>query len=193
MQYVVSGCNFAIIFIYESFLFIFLFDLILYAPVNIFSVMSGHVFPGWTSYKQELMCLAQGHNTVTLVNLQPLGQAHYRWATVDPESILNKLLFIWLYTMFSDGWNAEIKGFKSSMFTTTGIDIRPTRAVATTHPLDGTIQCKANSTCVSSCLAISGNIYIPVDDVMWFITYWNDLMKKILWIRFSIKCETFMS
>ena len=44
-----------------------LFDLILYVPVNNFSVMSGRVNLGWTSTQQGLMCLAQGHNTVTPV------------------------------------------------------------------------------------------------------------------------------
>ena len=43
-----------------------LFGLILYVPVNKFSVMSGQVFLGWTSSKQQIKCLAQGHNTVTL-------------------------------------------------------------------------------------------------------------------------------
>ena len=52
-------------------LFVCLFDLILYVPVNYFSVMSGRVFLGWTSTKQGLMCLAQGHNTVTPVRLEP--------------------------------------------------------------------------------------------------------------------------
>ena len=42
----------------------FLFDLILYVPVNNLSVMSGWAFLGWTSTKQGLMCLAQGHNAV---------------------------------------------------------------------------------------------------------------------------------
>ena len=49
--------------------FFFLFDLILYTTVNNLSVMSGWVFLGWTSTKQGSMCLAQGHNTVTLVRL----------------------------------------------------------------------------------------------------------------------------
>ena len=51
-----------------------LFLLMLYAPVNNFSVMLGRcsVFLGWTSTKQQIMDLAQGHNTVTLpgVNLK---------------------------------------------------------------------------------------------------------------------------
>ena len=46
--------------------FCFLFDLILYIPVN-FSVMSVRVFLGWNSTKQGLMCLALGHNTVRSV------------------------------------------------------------------------------------------------------------------------------
>ena len=47
------------------------FDLILYFPVNNLSSMSGPVFLGCTSTKQELMCLAQGHNTVAPVRLEP--------------------------------------------------------------------------------------------------------------------------
>ena len=49
-----------------TWVFFFLFDLILYVPVNNLSVTSGWVFLGWTSTKLGLMCLAQGHNTVTL-------------------------------------------------------------------------------------------------------------------------------
>ena len=49
-----------------------LFDLILYVPVNSFSVMSdGRIFLGWTSTKQGLMSLAQGHNAMTPVRLEP--------------------------------------------------------------------------------------------------------------------------
>ena len=48
-----------------------LFDLILYVPANNFSVMSGCVFLDLTSSKQGLMCLAQGHNAVMPVRLQP--------------------------------------------------------------------------------------------------------------------------
>ena len=59
----------------------FLFDYILYVPVNNFTVISGQVFLGWTSTKQGKMCLAQGHNTVTPVGSNPrhlnLSQALY--------------------------------------------------------------------------------------------------------------------
>ena len=48
-------------------LFVCLFDLVLYVPVNNFSIMTGPVFLCCTSTEQGLMCLAQGHNTVTLV------------------------------------------------------------------------------------------------------------------------------
>ena len=43
-----------------------LFVLMLYVPVNNFSVMLGPfpVFLGWTSTKQRIKCLAQWHNTV---------------------------------------------------------------------------------------------------------------------------------
>ena len=45
------------------------FELVLYIPVNIFSVMLG-LFLGLTNTKQRLKCLAQGHNTVPLVSLE---------------------------------------------------------------------------------------------------------------------------
>ena len=51
--------------------FVCLFDLILYVPVNNLLVKSGRVFLGWTSTKLGLMCLAQGHNAVTPVRLEP--------------------------------------------------------------------------------------------------------------------------
>ena len=43
----------------------------LYVPVNNFSAMSGQfpAFLGWTSTKQQITCLAEGHNTVTPVRL----------------------------------------------------------------------------------------------------------------------------
>ena len=40
------------------------FVLMLYVPVNMFSGMLGQVFLGWTSTKQRIKCLAQGHNAV---------------------------------------------------------------------------------------------------------------------------------
>ena len=46
-------------------------DLILYVPVNSFSVMPGQVFLGLTSTKQRTRCLAQGHNAVAPVRIEP--------------------------------------------------------------------------------------------------------------------------
>ena len=51
--------------------FVFLFDLILYVPVNNLSVTSGWVFLGCTSTKLGLMSLSQGHNSVMRVRLEP--------------------------------------------------------------------------------------------------------------------------
>ena len=63
----------------------FLFDLILYVPVKNFSVMSGWGFLGWTSTEQGLMCLAQGHNTVTLVRLKPTTPlSRVKHSTTEP-------------------------------------------------------------------------------------------------------------
>ena len=73
-----------------------LFDLILYIAVNNFSTMSGRVFLGWTSYKQGLMCLAQGHNTVTPVMLEPAPpQPRVKHSTTEPLcSLGSALLFV---------------------------------------------------------------------------------------------------
>ena len=52
---------------------------------TIFSVMSGRVFLGWTSTKQGLMCLAQGHNTLTPVRLEPaILQSPVKHSTTKP-------------------------------------------------------------------------------------------------------------
>ena len=49
-----------------------LLDFILYIPVNNFSVMFGTGLPGYkASTKQRFMCLAQGHNAVMLVRVEP--------------------------------------------------------------------------------------------------------------------------
>ena len=50
-----------------------LLNLILYIPVNIFSVMLGRVILGWTSTKQLIKCLAQGHNTAILPGSEALS------------------------------------------------------------------------------------------------------------------------
>ena len=47
------------------------FGLVLYVPLDNFSVMSGLVFLGLTSTKQRIKCLAQAHNTVSPVRLKP--------------------------------------------------------------------------------------------------------------------------
>ena len=49
------------------------------------SVMWGRVVPGWTSTKLGLMCLAQGHNTVTLVKLEPVAPpSRVKLSTTEP-------------------------------------------------------------------------------------------------------------
>ena len=64
---------------------LFLLDLILYIPVNTLSVTLGRVFLGRTSTKLELMCLAQGHNTVTHVRLEPAAlRSRVKHSTIEP-------------------------------------------------------------------------------------------------------------
>ena len=47
------------------------FGLIAYVPFNIFSIMLGWVFMCLTSTKQSIKCLAQGHNSVPQMRLEP--------------------------------------------------------------------------------------------------------------------------
>ena len=66
--------------LYATICFKYLFDLVVYVPITQqISVMSGRVFVGCTSTKQGKMCLAQWHNTVTSVRLEPaaLSQVLY--------------------------------------------------------------------------------------------------------------------
>ena len=57
--------------VYNIMLIFCLFDLILYIPVNNFSVMLGRIFLGRSSTKQDFMCLAKGQNTVPPVRFEP--------------------------------------------------------------------------------------------------------------------------
>ena len=62
-----------------------LFDLIVYVPGNNLSVMLGQVFLGWTSTKQGLMRLAQRHNAVTLMRLEPVAlPSRVKHSTTEP-------------------------------------------------------------------------------------------------------------
>ena len=92
-----------------------LFDLILYIPVNNFSVMSGRVFLGWTSTKQGLICLAQGHNTVMLVRLQPAAlRSRVKHSTTEPlhsqkiHCYLGEVLFLKIFTSFVTKSNSSL-------------------------------------------------------------------------------------
>ena len=71
--------------IYHIKRFICLFGLILYVPVKNLSVMLGRVFLGWISTKQGLICLAQGHNVVTTVGLEPAAvRSLVKHSTTEP-------------------------------------------------------------------------------------------------------------
>ena len=64
--------------VYKCLVFVYLFDLFLYVPVNNFSDVG-------TGLKQGLMCLAQGHNAVTPVRLKlatPLSRVKH--STTEP-------------------------------------------------------------------------------------------------------------
>ena len=54
-------------------------------PSNNFSFKLGRVFLGWTSTKLGLMCLAQGHNSVTPVRLEPASLwSQVKHSTTEP-------------------------------------------------------------------------------------------------------------
>ena len=54
-------------------------------PINNLSVIYGWVFLGLTSTKLGLMCLAQGHNAVTLVRLEPAAsRSLVKHSTTEP-------------------------------------------------------------------------------------------------------------
>ena len=47
--------------------------------------MQGRVFLGWTSTKLGLMCLAQGHNAMTPLRLEPAAlQSRVEHSTTEP-------------------------------------------------------------------------------------------------------------
>ena len=75
-----------------------LIDLIQYVPVYNFPVMTGWVFLSWTSTKQGVMCLAQGHNTVTPVRLKPgASRSWVKHSTTDPQCSYIRIGLIRLY------------------------------------------------------------------------------------------------
>ena len=54
-------------------------------PINNLSVIKGRVFLGWTVTKLGLMCLAQGHNAVTPVRLEPAAPRSWvKHSTTEP-------------------------------------------------------------------------------------------------------------
>ena len=70
--------------------------LILYIPVNNFSVMSGQVLFGWTSTKQRIKCLAQGHKAVPLAAVK---------ARTRNPSIRSLALYLW--ALYLTVWNVS--------------------------------------------------------------------------------------
>ena len=60
-----------------------LFDSLL--PITNLSVIQGRVFLGRTSTKLGLMCLAQGHNAVTSLRLEPAApRSRVKHSTTEP-------------------------------------------------------------------------------------------------------------
>ena len=76
----------------QFFLFVW-FDSLL--PINNLSVIKGRVFLGWTSTKLGLICLAQGHNAVRPVRLEPAAPSSWvKHSTTEPLCALNSKLWI---------------------------------------------------------------------------------------------------
>ena len=73
----------------------FLFDLILYIPVNNLSVMWVPSSCLNLGTKQELMCLAQGHNALTPMRLEPTTpQSRVKHSTTEPPCSLEILVIM---------------------------------------------------------------------------------------------------
>ena len=102
-------------------------------PINNISVIKGRrVFLGWTSTKLGLMCLAQWHNAVTPVRLEPAAhrsrsQATYHSATAPhtrrkrvERILLQKLNSFNLFRLFP----FIVLSFFSSIFRTICCDIQ---------------------------------------------------------------------
>ena len=57
-----------------------------FRPIKTLSVFWGRGFLGWTSTKLWLMCLAQGHNTVTPARLKPSApRSRVKHSTTEPQ------------------------------------------------------------------------------------------------------------
>ena len=88
-------------------------------PVNNFAVMSGWVFLGWTSTKQWLMWLAQGHNSLMLVWLEPATPwSRVKHSTTEPLRSLKVYHWISATVLHKYGLNiikliTELSTYKS--------------------------------------------------------------------------------
>ena len=139
-----------------------LLDLILYVPVNNLSVMSGWVFLGWTRTKLGLMCLAQGHNTATLVTLVPTAlRSRVKHSTTEPLrfpehmlKLMGKKIFTILHLRFCLFWPLHKEAINAEIgFISLNIDPSPLRAIAANEQciictlnvsLDNLLRCLTN-------------------------------------------------
>ena len=74
------------------------FVVMLYVPVNNFSVMSG-LFLGCASTKQKIKCLAPGHNAVSQVRLEPSTPRSQVKHSTDP--LVSSVIFLDIYAELS--------------------------------------------------------------------------------------------
>ena len=94
---------------------------------TIFSVMSRQVFLGRTSFKQKLMCLAQGHNAVMPVRFDPATprscvKALYHWATALPlklhviqwNDVINNIKLFLTVSQFFDVIQSDVTHYKTN-------------------------------------------------------------------------------
>ena len=80
------------------------FVLVLYIPVNNFSDMLGCFFQSWTSTKQRVKCLSQGHKAVHLMMLKlttPRSLAKHSTTKLLHSSIQNSIIFLLLNIFLS--------------------------------------------------------------------------------------------
>ena len=95
---------------------VFLFDSL--RPINYLSVIKGRVFLGWTSTKLGLICLAQGHNAVTPVRLEPANPlSRVKHSTNEPlwSLVSSKALYQWATAI--PGLECDVKNGVNRMMT----------------------------------------------------------------------------
>ena len=137
----------------------YLFDLILYIPVNNFSVLWGRVSLGWSRTKQGLQYIAQGHIAVMPVRIELATPGSWvKLSTIEPL------------------WSPTSKLIKIHHLMNNSID--PDQLVSSEASLSGSTLFSKEGT---ETAAINSTIYLP----KWF----NHKFPTFLWLQHSCSLQ----